>query len=199
MHYQAKVWEDAVAFHGHSCPGLAIGMAVCLVALRELGLASPRHTEGESLPSKAGYTIQELQSPDEEMICITETDACSVDAIQWIFSCTAGKGNLFFKLRGKHAYTFMHRPTQRAVRIVWDMDAEKKGFSEREPLIAHLLSGNANCYTVENIEFNPPEKAHIAKSLPCSSCKEMTMDSMMRMRGGEIFCLDCFKDPSRIL
>ncbi len=32
-----STFESARAFHGHNCPGLAIGLRVAQVALRELG------------------------------------------------------------------------------------------------------------------------------------------------------------------
>ena len=199
MQYQKHIWKNVVAFHGHSCPGLALGMAVCLVALKELNLSSPKHISDQDDWSISKQDTYLLKSPDEEMLCIAETDACSLDAIQWIFSCTVGKGNLFLKLRGKHAYTFMHRPTKKAIRIIWDMNKAREKFPEREDLVHALLRGDANFYRVRNIEFNPPEKAHIAKSIPCSMCHEQTMDTMMRIKNGQLFCQDCFQNPSRIL
>ncbi len=44
--------DQAVAFHGHFCPGLAIGIRAAEVALREIG----------------------AHSKDEEVIAIVETD-----------------------------------------------------------------------------------------------------------------------------
>jgi len=55
-----KSYSDAVAFHGHACPGLALGYRAAQYALGAL---------------KAG------RSDDEELVCIVENDACGVDAI----------------------------------------------------------------------------------------------------------------------
>ena len=55
------MWEKAVAFHGHECPGLALGVRLCEFVQARLGHAS---------------------TPDEELVCIAETDACPGDAIQ---------------------------------------------------------------------------------------------------------------------
>ena len=74
------LWEKCVDFHGHECPGLAIGFKVALGAIEELGLKF---------------------SQDEELLCITENDACGVDAVQVITGCTMGKGNLMYKATGK--------------------------------------------------------------------------------------------------
>ena len=58
-----------------------------------------------------------VRSGDEEIVCVSENDACGVDGIQVILGCTAGKGNLLFRLTGKHAYTFYNRKTQKASQV----------------------------------------------------------------------------------
>ena len=61
--------KQAVEFHGHLCPGLAIGYRV------------------------AKYIREHYpRSEDEELVCIAENRSCSVDAVQEILGCTAGKG-----------------------------------------------------------------------------------------------------------
>lgn len=40
-------------------------------------------------------------SEDEQVVCISENDACGVDAIQVILGCSVGKGNLLFHICGK--------------------------------------------------------------------------------------------------
>ena len=50
----SKLWEKAVAFHGHECPGLAIGVRASVVAMEKLSTGS---------------------SEDEELVCVTENDA----------------------------------------------------------------------------------------------------------------------------
>lgn len=34
---------------------------------------------------------------DEDLVCISENDACGIDAIQYLLKCTVGKGNLLIK------------------------------------------------------------------------------------------------------
>src|SRR5512147_1538276 len=91
--------RDAIQFHGHLCPGLALGYRVAKAALRELGAERPE---------------------DEELVAVVENDSCAVDAIQFITGCTFGKGNLIFRDYGKHVYTFYDRATGKAVRISED-------------------------------------------------------------------------------
>jgi formylmethanofuran dehydrogenase subunit E len=99
MHMDDKneMWERAVRFHGHICPGLMIGFSASLYAMELLDLEF---------------------SEDEEVVCIVENDSCSVDAIQSVLGCTVGKGNLLFHMRGKQAFSFYNRNTGKSVRLV---------------------------------------------------------------------------------
>ena len=55
---QVKTWQDCVAFHGHECGGLTIGYKAALYAIELLDLEF---------------------SDDEQVVCISENDACGVD------------------------------------------------------------------------------------------------------------------------
>ena len=87
--------KQATDFHGHWCPGLAIGIRAAEWALKELGKA-----------------------PDEGIVAVVETDMCGVDAIQSLTGCTFGKGNLVHKDYGKSAFTFYRRQDGKAARLV---------------------------------------------------------------------------------
>ena len=77
---EKELWKKAAAFHGHVCGGLTIGYKAALYAIELLDLTF---------------------SEDEDVVCISENDACGVDAIQAILGCSVGKGNLLFHMRGK--------------------------------------------------------------------------------------------------
>ncbi len=62
--------ERVQQFHGHMCPGLAMGIRAAEIALERIG-------------PHAG---------DEEVVAIVETDMCGVDGIQVLTGCTFGKG-----------------------------------------------------------------------------------------------------------
>ena len=51
---------------------------------------------------KMGITF----SSDEEVVCVTENDACGIDAVQVLTGCTMGKGNLIYRGTGKMAFSF---------------------------------------------------------------------------------------------
>jgi len=77
----------AVDFHGHLCPGLAMGCRASLAGLRELGAN---------------------RAQDEELVATVYNDSCAADGVQVLTGCTFGKGNLRFRDLGKMAFVFMH-------------------------------------------------------------------------------------------
>lgn len=195
-------FAEAIAFHGHVCPGLATGYRAAEVALARL--CSGR-------------------SEDEELVVIAETDACGVDAIQVLTGCTAGKGNLLFKDHGKHAFTFIDRKTGAAVRVAanpsFDVDALDPALA---PLRARVMQGLATdaeraafhervhhvvdaimempaeeLFTVREVDTAIPERARIFRSVPCAKCGEMTAESRVRVEDGRFVCYACSREYSR--
>ncbi len=187
----SSVWQNTVRFHGHACPGLAIGYRMALSASSALGLEVSLHED-------SCRTI----SPDEELVCVAETDACCVDAVQILLGCTLGKGNLLLKLRGKTAMTFYHRPSRNAVRAVWQADVhtpEGREMSRDEKLLHFLTAPEERLLRVYAVPFDPPSRALISRSLVCAKCGELTAEYAVRLHDGQVFCLDCRPAPSRIL
>jgi len=190
-----KTYEDVTGFHGHSCPGLALGYRVALKAMEELSI--------------------EEASQDEEIVAIVENDSCAVDAIQFITGCTFGKGNLIFRDYGKHAYTFIKRTPPKVVRIYIQFGLnkerdEEKAFREkylqgdRSPLVVEKMNEirrkriqeilNAPQeeimkVTYPEIEF--PSKARIFKSVKCELCGEDVAEPKARLLNGRIVCIPC--------
>ncbi|MEW5898620.1 MAG: FmdE family protein [Bacillota bacterium] len=194
-------WEKAVEFHGHSCPGLAIGYRVAKVALRELA---------------------ESRAADEELVAIVENDACGVDAVQVLTGCTLGKGNLLFRDYGKHVFTFVCRNSGKAVRISirgngWRRDSEdsrelrEKVFSgtatpeeeelfrrRQEERIHHILEVPEEEFcTVQHINAELPPKARIFSSVTCAFCGEPVAEARARVREGKFACIPCAGEYSR--
>jgi formylmethanofuran dehydrogenase subunit E len=191
-----KPYPEAVEFHGHSCPGLALGYRAAAYAMDAL---------------IAG------RSDDEELVCIVENDACGVDAIQVVAGCSVGKGNLILRDLGKHVYTFIDRRYNRAIRIVKRpepiveridpvasalrpkvMDgtatpAEVKDFTERQQaIIDKILAAPAEeLFTIRETKPEIPERARIFRSVPCSQCGEMVAEHRARVKDGKIVCIPC--------
>jgi len=94
--FQAEDFKKCAAFHGHICPGLAIGYR----------------------SSKRGMAwLKENRAEDEEVVAIVETNACGADAVQVLTGCTFGKGNFFFKDYGKQALTLISRNSGDGIRV----------------------------------------------------------------------------------
>jgi formylmethanofuran dehydrogenase subunit E len=84
------IWKKAVSFHGHECPGLAIGVRACDAAFEFLKIGA---------------------SEDEQIVCVTENDACGVDAVQALLSCTIGRETSF--TGDRQAGVFLFQPEDR--------------------------------------------------------------------------------------
>lgn len=171
--YQA-LWERCVAFHGHACGGLAIGFQASLYAMELLGA-------GE----RAG---------DEELVCVTENDACGVDGIQALLGCTVGKGNLIFRLRGKQAFSFYDRRSGRSVRLFLRATPELS----REERLCLLMDGDYHeLFDVKPAAEPLPEKARIFKTCTCARCGESMAENHAHLQNGEILCEDCYAPYTR--
>ncbi|MBI4688937.1 MAG: TraR/DksA C4-type zinc finger protein [Nitrospirae bacterium] len=190
-----KKLDEVVRFHGHVCPGLVLGYRVSLFALKELG----------------------RKARDEEIIAVVENNSCAVDAVQVMTGCTFGKGNLIFKDYGKQVYTFIRRPSGKAIRISIDWtpppETEKgkemwqryvKGdrggvvlravHRRKSKKIDFILKAkDKNLFKVKHIKVSLPEEAKIYSSIRCETCKEKTMEPRLRVKGGKVVCISCFE------
>lgn len=187
--------DRIVEFHGHMCPGLAMGVLAARIALEEIG------------PHAA----------DEEVVAVAETDMCAVDAVQFLTGCTFGKGNLVHRDWGKNAFTFYRRSDGRAIRV-----AARPGAIERDPeqteLLDRIRAGEAgeeeaqrlaelrlararrvlemeptDVYTVEQFVGDPPPRARIHATLLCDGCGEGVMETRIRLYDGRQLCLPCYE------
>lgn len=165
-------YKDIVTFHGHSCPGLAIGYRMTKAGLDFLA--------GE-------------RSADEELVAIVENNACGVDALQMLSGCTFGKGNLIFKDYGKHVYTLYDRKTKRGMRVVFNDRHVPEGMREdREQFITWLLTApEAEIVSLKEVQIDEPEPARIRKSVTCAFCGEGVMETRIRKIQGETACIPC--------
>ncbi|WP_330698448.1 FmdE family protein [Anaerocolumna sp. MB42-C2] len=125
---------------------------------------------------------------------MTENDACGVDAIQVILGCSAGKGNLIFRIRGKQAYSFYNRKTGKSVRVVLKSMPDMVREERERYLMNHETS---ELFDVKDTTYTLPERARIFKSVKCEKCGEMTAESMIRLEDGKKLCLDCYSPYSR--
>ena len=171
-----KSYKEAVQFHGHSCPGLAMGWLMTKAALD--------HFSAD-------------RAEDEELVAIVENDACGVDAVQLLSGCTFGKGNLIFKDYGKMVYTFYHRASGKAVRI-----SRKSSFRtklsdtqiSREEIINLILTApEKDIVQIDEINMPEPEYSRIFDTVLCDICEESVVENKTRMLDGKTVCIPCFE------
>lgn len=170
---EQELWEKTIAFHGHVCPGIAIGFRAALYAMELLKLDF---------------------SDDEQIVCITENDACGVDAIQAVLGCSVGKGNLLFHMRGKQAFSFYRRSTGEGVRLVLK---ERPRMSREESLHYLRTKPAEELFTVKTPAIALPEPARIFDSYVCDCCGEVTGANWIRLAGDKKLCLDCYPSYDR--
>ncbi len=162
------LWQKAVDFHGHMCGGLLTGFLASVYASSILTLDF---------------------SADEEVVCISENDACGVDAIQSMLGCTVGKGNLLFHMTGKSAYSFYSRKTGKSVRLLKVGDVPDPKTID---IVEYCRSrGYEEIFSFQNTVIAIPERARIFDSYICDCCGENTGANWIRIQNGKKLCLDC--------
>ena len=174
MCMQLTDWEKAVQFHGHSCPGLAIGFKAVEAAKEKMGIHF---------------------STDEEIVCVTENDACGIDAVQVLTGCSIGKGNLIYRGTGKMAFSFFNRKNGESLRIILK---PFKTEMDREDRKKYLLNAPVDdIFDYMKPAFALPDTARLFASVVCEACGESAPEYKMRLQEGKIVCLDCFKEYGR--
>ncbi|MBQ2785879.1 MAG: formylmethanofuran dehydrogenase [Oscillospiraceae bacterium] len=169
-----KTWNDCVAFHGHECGGLTIGYKASLYAIELLKLDF---------------------SADEQVVCISENDACGVDAVQVMLGCSIGKGNLLFHIRGKQAFSFYNRKTGASVRLV--LKPKPEGMTREESFAYYQACKPEEMFDVKDTTIQIPEKARLFDSYVCDFCGETTGANWIRLAGDKKLCLDCYESYNR--
>ncbi|MEA4902813.1 formylmethanofuran dehydrogenase subunit E family protein [Desulfitobacterium sp.] len=89
-------WEQVIDFHGHTCPGIAIGYRVAILAQKEMGIRP---------------------TSDSELLVKAETRSCALDAFQIINKATIGRRALIIEDTHQPIYSFHFTGTQEILKI----------------------------------------------------------------------------------
>lgn len=168
------LWDKAAAFHGHVCPGLTIGYRAALYAIDLLDLTF---------------------SDAEQVVCISENDACGCDAIQVILGCSIGKGNLLFHMTGKQAFSFYNRKTGKSVRLVLNKPIEE--MTREQTFDYYHACKQEDMFTVKETKIALPEQARLFDSYVCECCGETAGANWIRLAGDKKLCVDCYSKYDR--
>lgn len=185
--------ERVAEFHGHYCPGMAMGVHAAALAIEIIG----KHSDGT------------------EVVALAETDMCGADAVQFLTCCTFGKGNLIHLDHGKNAFTFTRTKDGKTVRII----AKPDGFPrnpEHQDLMAKNRDGTItpeervrfkelhiqethriltldprDIYDVFEVDKLVKRKVRNTQSFICDACGESAQIARSREVDGQTVCLAC--------
>ncbi len=186
--------EFARTFHGHICPGLALGMRASQIALQRLGI------ERASL----------YDTINEDIVAIVENNNCFADGVQIVTGCTFGNNSLIYHDLGKNAVTVVKGGEgvrvyidyeriddlfdDEAKRLFEKVIVRREGSEEEQELLVRkweeialaVLELDEGRFDVRSVSC-AVEKAPIFASVRCSKCGEVAMET--RTRSG--VCLSC--------
>lgn len=183
--------------HGHYCPGIALGVHLSMAALKEIR----KFTDGIM----------------ENLLAVVEMNNCAVDGVQFITGCSLGNNALIFEDVGKNALTLAIRGgqavratvkkdwregnvdpkyTQLFQKVVRDRAGSDQEIMEfrklsQETSFAMMNIPSHKIVNVEQVNYEPPERAPIHPSFECASCGEVTMGSRKVVEDGKDLCLKC--------
>ena len=193
-----RMFEVGLAFHGHRCPAMPLGLRCGLKAMEVLGVE---------------------RSKDKELYVIAETgeghaSGCFLDGIMVATGCTYGKSNIKKTYWNKMAFTLVDTATDRAVRVSLKPDffanmlkspfleKRKEGVPPQDvdpELLKPLLDGvfNLDMNTALDISeiftyhWNKPKGCF--EAIPCSECGELVFENAARLKNGKPVCQGCFE------
>lgn len=165
-------YKEIIEFHGHECPGLAMGYRMSTAAMNSL---------------------DSIRSEDEEIVAIVENNACGVDALQCVTGCTFGKGNLIFHDYGKQVYTLYSRKTGKGVRVNFHGKGMEQGMSREQMKDFILNADDSKILSIKNVTIEEPEPARIHQSIKCDICSEGVMETRICEAGEKKLCIPCSK------
>lgn len=161
-----EIYKQAGSFHGHLCPGLAIGVRAAWEAREAL---SPENSKG-------------LQ-------CLAESPACWLDGLQYVLGATTGNGRLKIDDRGKAAFNFYAPDSGESLRLY--LKALPQDLA-REELIQFILTAPAKeVFQRGPVRLLFPARGERAPEAMCCRCGERVRLDKARKIGAEIVCLDC--------
>ena len=111
------LWEEVVKFHGHECPGIAIGVRACEAIINEMN----------------------IRPKMDKIICISENNTCPVDGIKYILGCDYDKKNLFYKGSEDLAFNIFNLRNMDSLRIVYK---GQNNTSSKEEYIKYILNAD---------------------------------------------------------
>jgi formylmethanofuran dehydrogenase subunit E len=198
MYNEKELYKLGLAFHGHRCPAMPLGLRAAIAAMEVLGVE---------------------RAKDKELFVISETGkghaaGCFLDGIMTSTGCTYGKSNIKKLYYNKMAFTLIDVVKSKAVRVSLKpsfvekmlsspfVQERKKGTPPQDvnPKIANPLIENVLSMPYEHFLNIEPVKDYIFENKKsvfdtrtCAVCGEQVfVDKLEKTDKGEV-CLACKK------
>lgn len=171
---------EAVAFHGHVCPGQVLGVRMVLAGCRELGFDRPR-------------------SAGKRLVVFVEIDRCATDAIQALTGVSLGKRTLKHVDYGKMAATFADAVTGAAVRVSARDDARALAHDwapgeadpRRAQIAAYRVMPEPLLLRLEPVRVRPGWLDRRRVRVACAACGEGINYEREVAAGDRVLCRAC--------
>ena len=189
-----EAWEQAVALHGHVCPGIVVGSRASMLVLELLG------RPGEHI-GNSHYAL-------------VENEVCGVDGVQMITGCTLGNDSLIIDNQGKFAFSWVDKDSGEGYRLLLKVPVWKS----REPLVLHekvklgtaspeekqkflamrqergqelLEMSDEELFSINRIVNQIPGKPRLFPFVQCARCGEVFMEAYARTTNDGTVCVGC--------
>ncbi|OQX84171.1 MAG: formylmethanofuran dehydrogenase, partial [Candidatus Latescibacteria bacterium 4484_7] len=188
--------DMAVAFHGHRCPAMPLGLRAGFAAMRALGV--------ERASNKELFCYLEV-GPAHAMMCFG-------DGVQVSTGCTYGKGTIEKTEYGKTAITLIDVENKRAVRVALKPEFQKKALESTfvqlrkkgiEPkdievsVVDPLIEKVMMLSTDELFNISDPFAIEFKRIkgtfnwFECEGCGEVVFENVLRVIDGKKLCVPC--------
>ena len=193
----SQLFATGIAFHGHRCPAMPLGIRAGLAAMQALGVE---------------------RSQDKELSVRAETGkghaaGCFLDGIMTATGCTYGKSNIQKLYYNKMAFTLVDNKTGRSVRVSLKPDFFEQAL--HSPFVEQRKAGVAPQNIpaeiadpiIEKVKVVPEEaflhigaikeekiqaKKGLFEAKRCEVCGELTFVNKLRLSAdGKTACIPC--------
>lgn len=195
--------REAEIAHGHLCAGQILGVRMAMLAMRRLGIGSPRK---RTLPNG------ELNPDRKRPVVFVEIDRCATDAIGVVTGARVGKRALKLRDWGKMAATFIDLDAKLApdeykgIRIV-ALEGSKQRARELYPELekndaqmrAYRELPDDELFSEQwvRVPLSPSEfPGYKGERLACARCGEGINFDRFVEQDGERLCLACANPSS---
>lgn len=161
MDIQAE-YKKAGIFHGHYCPGLAIGVRAAV--------------EGKCALGEGSLSV------------LAERSACWLDGFSLI-GATLGNGKLKIHDTGKPAFSIYSADSGKSLRLV--LKSAPTGLSRDEMTRWLLTAPVEEVFSIGGTRQPFPEYKPAGAEVICSHCGEPVLESKAREKEGKFYCADC--------